>query len=122
MRFEFTKKFSRNLCATMLHIVIYIPRHRSQAKQLFYGDAVVAYSAHSAEKLQSWGVPNVVHVNVGIRFEKYENAKRDPTLRAQFSCYEDDILVLFSGEYTRLGAIDRLRTIMPQVIQQTKNG
>ena len=94
---------------------------KRQARQLFYGDAVVVYSDHSAELLQSWCVKNVVQVNVGIQFEKYTTAKRDLTLRAKLGCDDEAVLILFSGEYTRLGAIDRLRYIMPQVIQKSKN-
>lgn len=90
-----------------------------QAKQLFYGDAVVVYSSDSAEKLKKLGVNQVVQINVGVRFEKIEQAQRNDQLRKSLGCEEDSVMILFSGEYTRLGAIDRLRQIIPAVLDQS---
>ena len=91
------------------------------ARRLYYGDCVVTYTAESASRLQGWGVKNVVQINVGVDLERYQKAPREAAIRAQFGCTDDDVIVLFSGEYTRLGAIDRLRKIVLQVMRQAKN-
>ncbi len=92
-----------------------------QARKLFYGDSVVVYSSDSAEKLENLGFKNVVHINVGVQFEKIENANRSLSLRNMLGCKDDSVIVLFSGEYTRLGAIARLRKIIPTVLEKTAN-
>lgn len=108
----------------MIQTVPALPRFEltpELCKHLFYGDFIVTYSQKTANYLANLGVKNVHHVDVGMNLAKYKNAKWDETIRKQFGCHVDDVMVLFSGEYTRLGAIERLQEIIPFVLRQTTN-
>lgn len=91
------------------------------AQQLFFGQRVVVYRPETAVRLRQLGIHQAVHIDVGIDVARYERATAVADLRQRLGCAPDDVLVLFSGEYSRLGAVDRLRAIMPQVLAQAPN-
>lgn len=81
-------------------------------QSLFFADKVVTYTEETAVSLQSAGVQNVLHINVGIDTDQFP-APDDPAILTALGLPSRKKLLLYAGEYTRLGAIEQLRRIMP---------
>jgi len=77
-----------------------------EIKDLIFGDLVVTYSDYAKNKLNAIGFSNVKRVYPGIDLKEYKYAQKDPALCIQKNITESDFVLNFTGEYTRLGAID----------------
>ena len=74
-----------------------------EIKKLIFADLVVTYSDYAKKKLEKLGINNVERIYPGIDLENYQPKKT----RIAFENYKpEDFVINFSGEYTRLGAID----------------
>jgi len=73
-------------------------------KNLIFGDLVVAYSDYAKNKLNSLGFNNVKRVYPGIDLKLYSPAPKNRELRNNLNLDDNNFVVTYSGEYTRLGA------------------
>ncbi len=78
----------------------------SEIKKMMFGDLILTYSDYAAQKLNSLGFKNVKRVYPGIDLEKYQPRAKDPELLKKCSLTDKDFIINFTGEYTRLGAMD----------------
>ena len=85
----------------------------AKIKELIFADQVVVYSDFSLRRLNALGIDNVTRIDVGIETRQFTQAKPDPSLRQRLGVAEDAVLVLFAGEYARLGGVAVLKRIMP---------
>ena len=85
-------------------------------RELIFTDWVVVYSNHTEQKLQSWGLNNVVQIDVGIDVDRFAQAQPDSNFRSRLGLDETNVLILFAGEYARLGSVAVLKQIMPALI------
>jgi len=92
----------------------------SEAKHIFFADKIVTHTAETAVFLRNLGLKNVSHINVGIDVARYTPPPdfNRSILRKQLNLPQKGVLALYAGEYTRLGAVDQLRRIMPLVIDR----
>lgn len=76
-----------------------------EIKNLMFGDLIITYSDYAKNKLNSLGFNNVKRVYPGIDLELF--ASRTGAANAgHANKYNDAFIINFTGEYTRLGAID----------------
>lgn len=82
----------------------------AEIKKLMFGDLIITYSDYAKNKLNSLGFQNVKRISPGIDLERYKkntDLNTDFPPRADQSQAENSKFTInFTGEYTRLGAID----------------
>lgn len=78
----------------------------SDLKKMIFADKIITYSDYSKNKLYSLGFDNAARIYPGIDVELFSPAPKKTELLKQFGFAENDFMINFSGEYTRLGAID----------------
>lgn len=91
---------------------------KANAYPLFYGDQIVCYSEETAVRLTNLGISNVHHIDVGLNLEQYLQGQSDPLLRQRLGAGDEAVVVLFAGEYGRLGGIDILKRTLPTMMAQ----
>jgi glycosyltransferase involved in cell wall biosynthesis len=89
----------------------------SDFKKILFADLIITYSDHAKEKLNSLGFKNVKRVYPGIDMHEYQKAEKDKDLMKEKSISPEDFVINFTGEYTRLGAID---TVIESFIRVSK--
>lgn len=80
----------------------------NEIKELIFGDLIITYSDYAKNKLNSLGFNNVKCVSPGIDLEKYQSREKNQKLLDLHGFKKDDFIINFTGEYTRLGAIDNV--------------
>jgi glycosyltransferase involved in cell wall biosynthesis len=85
-------------------------------RELFFADRIIVYSQHTQNRLAEWGLQNVTHVDVGIDLARFTQAQLDSHIRQHLALDNDDVLILFAGEYSRLGSVSVLKRIIPSLI------
>lgn len=79
-----------------------------QLKQLLFADRIIVYSDYSLHRLESLGFDNVTRIYPGIDLTLYRPQEKDRDALAHFDLTEKDFVVMYPGEYVRLGATDML--------------
>jgi glycosyltransferase involved in cell wall biosynthesis len=77
-----------------------------EIKELLFGDLIITYSDYAKNKLNQLGFNNVKRIYPGIDLEEYKQTEKDKELMKSKNISEDDFVINFTGEYSRLGAID----------------
>ncbi|HRY82175.1 MAG TPA: glycosyltransferase family 4 protein [Candidatus Moranbacteria bacterium] len=75
-------------------------------RNLMFSDLIITYSDWAKNKLNSLGFQNVKRIYPGTDLEKYKKTEKDPALMKEKNILPSDFVINFTGEYTRLGAID----------------
>lgn len=78
----------------------------SDFKKILFADLIITYSDYAKEKLNNLGFKNVKRVYPGIDLGEYQKAEKDKDLMKEKNISPEDFVINFTGEYTRLGAID----------------
>ena len=78
----------------------------NEIKNLLFGDLIITYSDYAKNKLNSLEFNNVKRVYPGIDLELYSPAPKNNELRKNLCLDENNFIVSYPGEYTRLGFID----------------
>ena len=91
------------------------------ARLLFFGDKVVVLSDWTADKLYSLGLDNIVRINAGVDLHRFRPVRDKTRSRRHLNLPESKILALFSGELSRLGSLEIMLSIAPQLIQENSN-
>lgn len=79
-----------------------------EIKKLMFGDLIITYSEYAKNKLNALGFNNVKQVYPGIDLSVYKPAKKDLDLLRLFDLNENDFVILYEGEFVRLGFTDNL--------------
>ncbi|PJA87235.1 MAG: hypothetical protein CO141_00505, partial [Candidatus Moranbacteria bacterium CG_4_9_14_3_um_filter_42_9] len=77
-----------------------------EIKYLIFGDLVITYSDYAKNKLNSLGFENVKRVYPGIALDEYKKTEKYEKLMREKNITKSNFVINFTGEYTRLGAID----------------
>lgn len=75
-------------------------------KDILFADLIITYSDYAKNKLSSLGFNNVKRIYPGVDLEEYKWAPKDENLLRRKNLTRSDFIINFTGEYTRLGAID----------------
>jgi glycosyltransferase involved in cell wall biosynthesis len=90
-------------------------------KKIIFADLVITYSDYAKNKLKKIGVGNVVRIYPGIDTSKYRPASKDFATMQLFKIEQDDFIVSYPGEYTRLGATDDIVSSLPELFARIPN-
>ncbi|QQR79045.1 MAG: glycosyltransferase family 4 protein [Candidatus Moraniibacteriota bacterium] len=81
---------------------------RNLLKHLFFADQLATYTDATKTKLNALGFDNVERIYPGIDLEKYQPRPKSQAVLDSYNLTPEDFLVVYPGEYTRLGATDYL--------------
>ncbi len=79
-----------------------------ELKKLLFSDHLVVYTDRSKEKLERLGFHNVTRIYPGIDLEHFSPQPKNQAILTELGLAEKDFVVIYPGEYTRLGATDML--------------
>ncbi len=79
-----------------------------EIKKLIFSDLIITYSDYAKHKLDTLGIRSVTRIYPGIDLDKYKKQGDANALRKKYNFSPDDFVLNFTGEYTRLGAIDNI--------------
>jgi glycosyltransferase involved in cell wall biosynthesis len=92
-----------------------------EIKKLMFGNVIITYSKYARNKLEKLGFKNaspgselgstttrVEQIYPGIDLNLYSPAPKNFSLMSQLGISQGDFVVVYPGEYTRLGNIDNL--------------
>lgn len=90
-------------------------------KKILFGDMIITYSDYAKEKLEQLGFGNVKRIYPGIDLQKYSPAPKKIILMDKYGIKSDDFVINFTGEYTRLGAIEDVAESFIDLVKERKN-
>lgn len=79
-----------------------------ELRKLLFADRLVVYTDLSKQKLERLGFPNVTRIYPGIDLERYRPQPKNKEIQDQLGFTEEHFIVVYPGEYVRLGATDML--------------
>ncbi len=94
---------------------IYGPK---QLKQLLFAHHIVVYSDYSRNRLKHIGFHNVSRIYPGVDLDFYHPQVKDSEAMAFFKLSSEDFVVMYPGEYARLGATDMLASWLIDYFQK----
>ncbi|MFZ1654431.1 MAG: hypothetical protein WAT84_01210, partial [Candidatus Moraniibacteriota bacterium] len=77
-------------------------------RRLLFADRITVYTDATKRKLNDLGLINVERIYPGIDLVRYQPRPKSQSVLDQYQLSTDDFLVVYPGEYTRLGATDYL--------------
>lgn len=77
-------------------------------KQLLFADQLTVYTDATKRRLEALGCTNVERIYPGIDLNHYQPRPKSQAVLDRYRLLGDDFLVVYPGEYTRLGATDYL--------------
>ncbi|MGB4834107.1 MAG: glycosyltransferase family 4 protein [Candidatus Moraniibacteriota bacterium] len=80
----------------------------AELKALLFADRITVYTDATKQKLETMGVTNVERIYPGIDLEKYQPRPKNQAVLDSYKLTSEDFLVVYPGEYSRLGATDYL--------------
>lgn len=93
----------------------------TQLKNILFADTIVTYSKYAEEKLVQLGFSNVKQIYPGIDLERYRPKEKKSEILEKYGFREDDFVINFTGEYSRLNAIDDVIKAFIEVNKKIKN-
>lgn len=91
-------------------------------KKIIFADATIVYSDYSKRRLEDLGLKNTQRIYPGIDLELYSPASKDEKIMEKFGIKPGDFVVTYHGEFTRLGGIDKLVSVIIQNSNALKKG
>ncbi len=79
-----------------------------QLKEILFADRIVVYSDRSKERLETLGFANVSRIYPGIDLDLYRPREKNLETMRFLDLSSNDFVVMYPGEYVRLGATDML--------------
>ena len=90
----------------------------NELRSLLFADKIIVYTDLTKQKLERLGFDNVTRIYPGIDLERYSPKAKDPALLTQLGFTPEHFIVLYPGEYTRLGATDMLTETFLRYFQE----
>lgn len=81
---------------------------KRELKNLLFADRLVVYTDRSKQKLEALGFTNVTRIYPGIDLQHYSPGPKNQMLLTELGLTAGHFIVIYPGEYTRLGATDML--------------
>ncbi len=104
-RFAFPRKGKTLQTVATLRQDLYSP---VELRSLLFADRIVVYTDKTKASLNALGFDNVTRIYPGIDLEKYQPGPKNLDFVRSLGFDENHFLVMYPGEYTRLGATDML--------------
>jgi len=90
-------------------------------KKILFSDIIVVQSKNTLDKLTKIGIKKVKLIYPGINLKKYFPTPKDSALMKKLKIKNKDFVLLYTGEYTRLKAIDDILQALKILNQDQKN-
>jgi glycosyltransferase involved in cell wall biosynthesis len=90
-------------------------------RKIIFADLVITYSDYAKNKLEQLGMYNIMRIYPGIDLEEYKPKKKHVQTLELFNIQESDFVVMYPGEYTRLGATDDIVAALPSLFERIPN-
>lgn len=94
---------------------LYSPR---ELKDLLFADHIIVYTDHSKEKLTQLGLTHVTRIYPGIDLERFSPQPKNQSLLTGLGLTPEHFVVIYPGEYVRLGATNMLTETFLQYFQE----
>jgi glycosyltransferase involved in cell wall biosynthesis len=88
----------------------------AEMQELIFADQVIVYSNYTGSRLADSGISHITKIDVGIDTNYFVQAALDTQLRQRLGLRNEDVLILFAGEYARLGGVEVLKRTMRQIV------
>lgn len=92
-----------------------------QWKRMFFADKLVTYSDYSKNRLEKAGFQNITRIYPGIDLNLYAPKPKNEEALKHFALTSNDFVVMYPGEYVRLGATDMLVDMLIKYCHSHKN-
>jgi glycosyltransferase involved in cell wall biosynthesis len=89
-----------------------------EIKSLLFGNWIITYSDYAKNKLNQLGLNNVERIYPGIDLAEYKKKDKDSGLMAKYEFKNTDFIINFTGEYSRLQAIDDVISAFAEIAQK----
>lgn len=89
--------------------------------KILFADIVVVQSKNTLQKLTSKGITKARLIYPGINLKKYKPAPKNIALLKDLKLEKNDFVVLYTGEYTRLKAIDDIVEALKILFKEYSN-
>ncbi len=90
-------------------------------KKILFADLLITYSDYAKNKLAKLGFENVVRIYPGIDLQKFQPQEKDEETLSLFNIKSSDFVIIYPGEYVRLGATDDIVASLPELFKQIPN-
>lgn len=90
-------------------------------KKIIFAELVITYSDYAKKKLEQIGFKNVTRIYPGIDVGLFKPEEKDLQTMSLFGIKQDDFVVSYPGEYTRLGATDDIVSSLPELFAKIPN-
>ncbi len=90
-------------------------------KKIIFADLVITYSDYAKNKLEKIGLKNVSRIYPGIDIQLFTPAPKNLHTMELFNVGQDDFVIAYPGEYTRLGATDDIVAMLPELFTKIPN-
>lgn len=94
---------------------------RRLLKRLFFADRLITYTDRTKQKLQALGFNNVTRIYPGIDLERHKPGEKNPELLKRFGFSKCHFIVVYPGEYVRLGATDMITNTFIDFFQKNRD-
>lgn len=81
-------------------------QNKSKLKKILFADKIVAQSDYTLKKIREKGFENVDLIYPGINMKKFFPKNKPKKALREMKLNQNNFVILFAGEYTRLRAID----------------
>lgn len=96
-------------------------QNTKKLKKILLANVIVVQSKNTLKNLQKIGLKNIKLIYPGIDLKKYRPLPKDKKILESLKLTTSDFVVLYTGEYTRLKAIDDILEALKILNQSTKN-
>ncbi len=83
-------------------------KNNKKLKKILFADFIIVQSKSTFKKLKKQGLENIKLIYPGINLKKYQPKTKNSALLKKLKLQKNDFIVLYTGEYTRLKAIDNI--------------
>lgn len=90
-------------------------------REYLFADFIVTHSEYSQAFLREKGLVNARVIRPGIDLAKFRKAAPDEALKQELGIDPHDRVLLYTGEYVRLGATDRIVEALPEIVRKVPN-
>jgi glycosyltransferase involved in cell wall biosynthesis len=117
-RLKFSKVKTVQTVATLDNKIYQKPK---KLKKVLLANKIVVQSKNTLNKLKKVGFENVELIYPGIDLKKYKPTTKDTKLIKDLKIKTGDFIILYTGEYTRLKAIDDILEALKILNQSPEN-
>ncbi|MBU2025793.1 MAG: glycosyltransferase family 4 protein [Patescibacteria group bacterium] len=95
--------------------------NKKNAVEILFADRIITYSCYTKNFLKKLGFKNVSRIYPGVDLCKYKPRPKSKSLLKKLGIEEKDRVLLYTGEYTRLGSMEIIMESLPLILKREEN-